>query len=233
MAGRRYIRHWHRGTGWRYGPIMTPIAPLLAAETARLAAWATAYDALVARLVALGAGRRAPQVGQAFPPFALPDAHGRYHRLADLLCGGPLVISIHRGLWCPWCRVESAGWGRAAGALAAAGGRLVTVSAEVSGGAAALAERAGGLGLCDVDLGLCMALGLVVAIPADLAEAYRAGGDDLAALLGGSGRLLPIPATFLLDGAGIVRFASVDPDFRRRAEPAAVLGAARGASAGG
>lgn len=210
---------------------MTPIAPLLAAETARLAPYAAAYDALVARLVALGAGRRAPRAGQRFPDFALPDAQGRYHRLADLLGGGPLVISVHRGLWCPWCRVESAGWGDAAAALAAAGGRLVTISAEVDGGAAALAARAAGLGLCDVDLGLCLALGLVVAIPAELAEAYRAGGDDLARLLGGSGRLLPIPATFLLDGAGIVRFASVDPDFRRRAEPAAVLAAMAGASA--
>jgi peroxiredoxin len=203
-----------------------PIGPDLIAETRRLAAYAEAYDGLIARLAALGAGQQAPRVGQAFPGFALPDASGRFHTLADLLAGGgPLVISVHRGLWCPWCRVESAGWADAAAGLAAAGARLITISAEVAGGAAALAARAGSLGLVDVDLGLCLALGLVISIPATLAETYRAGGDDLAALLGGAGRLLPIPATFLLDGAGIVRFAFVDPDFRRRAEPAAVLAA--------
>jgi peroxiredoxin len=207
---------------------MTPIAPALAAETARLAAYAADYDALVAQLAALGAGRRAPRVGQRFPGFALPDANGRFHTLADLLMPGqPLVISFHRGLWCPWCRVESAGWGDAASALAAAGARLVTISAETAGRAAALAGRAGALGLVDVDLGLCLALGLVITIPAALAEHYRAGGDDLAGLLGGSGRLLPIPATFLIDAQGIVRFAFVDPDFRQRAEPAAVLAALR------
>jgi peroxiredoxin len=205
---------------------MTPIAPALAAETVRLAAYADAYDGLVAQLRALGAGRRAPRVGQRFPGFALPDASGRFHTLAALLGDGqPLVLSFHRGLWCPWCRVETAGWGDAAAALAAAGGRLVTISAEVAGGADALAARAGAQALVDVDLGLCLALGLVISLPAGLAEAYRAGGDDLAALLGGNGRLLPIPATFLLDGSGIVRFAFVDPDFRRRAEPAAVLAA--------
>ena len=205
---------------------MTPIAPALQAETDRLSAYADAYDALVAKLVKAGAGRRAPRVGQRFAGFALPDAQGRFHTLAQLLGEGqPLVISFHRGLWCPWCRVESAGWGDAAHELAAAGARLVTISAEVDGGAAALGQRAGGLALVDVDLGLCLALGLVISIPAALADAYREGGDDLAALLGGSGRLLPIPATFLLDGKGIVRFAFVDPDFRQRAEPAVVLAA--------
>ncbi|WP_017669358.1 redoxin domain-containing protein [Sandarakinorhabdus sp. AAP62] len=205
---------------------MTPIAPALQAETERLAHLAADYDGLVAKLAALGAGRRAPQVGQHFPGFALPDAAGRFHTLAELLAPGtPLVISFHRGLWCPWCRVESAAWGDAAEALAAAGSRLITISAELAGQGTALATRAGGLGLVDVDLGLCLALGLVISIPAELAATYREGGDDLAALFGGSGRLLPIPATYLLDGGGVVRFAFVDPDFRRRAEPAAVIAA--------
>uniref|UniRef100_UPI0012E1EB98 redoxin domain-containing protein n=1 Tax=Sandarakinorhabdus oryzae TaxID=2675220 RepID=UPI0012E1EB98 len=119
---------------------MTPIAPALEAESRRLVAYAAAYDALVAQLAARGAGRRAPRVGQRFPGFALPDAAGRFHTLAELQADGrPLVISFHRGLWCPWCRVESAGWGDAAAALAAAGGRLVTISPELAGGAAALA----------------------------------------------------------------------------------------------
>jgi peroxiredoxin len=205
---------------------LKPIAPALQAEADRLSAFAEDYDALVAQLVKAGAGRRAPRVGQRLPGFALPDAQGRFHTLAGLLADGrPLVISFHRGLWCPWCRVESAGWGDAAADLAAAGARMVTISAEVAGGAAALAQRAGALALVDVDLGLCLALGLVISIPAALADRYREGGDDLAAMLGGSGRLLPIPATFLVDADAVVRFAFVDPDFRRRAEPAAVLAA--------
>jgi peroxiredoxin len=224
----RYTGHWRGERLAVYGCAMTPIAPALQAETDRLSAYAAAYDALVAELRRHGAGRRAPRVGQKFPGFALPDAQGRFHTLAGLLAEGqPLVISFHRGLWCPWCRVESSGWGDAAAALAAAGARMIMISAEVGGGAAALADRAGAQALVDVDLGLCLSLGLVISIPAALAEAYRAGGDDLAALLGGSGRLLPIPATFLLDGAGVVRFAFVDPDFRQRAEPAAVLAALR------
>lgn len=222
----RYIGHWRGERLAVYGCAMTPIAPALQAEADRLSAFAADYDALVAELHKRGSGRRAPGVGQRFPGFALPDAQGRFHTLAGLLADGqPLVISFHRGLWCPWCRVESAGWGDAAAMLAAAGARMITISAEVGGNSAALADRAGAQALVDVDLGLCLALGLVISIPASLADAYRAGGDDLAALLGGSGRLLPIPATFLIDADAMVRFAFVDPDFRRRAEPAAVLAA--------
>jgi len=205
---------------------MTPISPRLFAETTRLLPYAHAYDALVARLSALGAGRRCPRVGQRFPGFALPGADGRFHTLDSLLADQQaLVISFHRGLWCPWCRVETAGWLDAGDALATAGAGLVTISGETSGRAAALANRAGAIGLSDVDLGLCLALGLVISISDELAADYRAGGDDLADLMGGSGRLLPIPATFLLDAAGVVRFAFVDPDFRNRAEPADVLAA--------
>lgn len=201
-----------------------PIAPALLAETVRLAAYASEYDALAARMRALGVGHRTPRVGRRFPGFALPDAAGQFHTLDSLLAGQQaLVISFFRGSWCPWCRAESAGWRDAGAALADAGARLVTISGEVGGRAGDLAERAGGMGLVDVDLGLSLALGLVISIPASLTAAYHAGHDDLAQLLGGSGRLLPIPATFLLDGSGIVRFAYVDPDFRNRAEPSAVL----------
>ncbi|WP_310474163.1 redoxin domain-containing protein [Sandarakinorhabdus sp.] len=127
---------------------MLSITFALQAETNRLADNADAYDVLVNQLVATSAGKRAPRVGQRFPGFALPDAAGRFHTLAELLAAGqPLVISFHRGLWCPWCRVESAGWGNAADAPAAAGARLVTSTGELEGQGGALAARAGGLGL--------------------------------------------------------------------------------------
>jgi len=39
---------------------------------------------------------------------------------------------------------------------------------------------------------------------------------------------LPLPATYVVDGRGIVRFAFVAADYSERAEPADVLAVARG-----
>src|SRR5262245_65060867 len=56
-------------------------------------------------LVASGAARLAVTTGAA-PPFDLEDAGGGRIRLADLLRGGPLVLSFYRGVWCPYCNLD-------------------------------------------------------------------------------------------------------------------------------
>jgi hypothetical protein len=39
------------------------------------------------------------KVGDALPPFALPNANGQEVRSADLLAKGPLVLTFFRGSW--------------------------------------------------------------------------------------------------------------------------------------
>ena len=43
---------------------------------------------------------------------------------------------------------------------------------------------------------------------------------------------LPIPATFVIGRDGVIRFAFVDPDYTRRAEPAEILAALPSAAGG-
>ena len=46
-----------------------------------------------------GQVERALGVGARAPAFALPNQHGQIVSSADLLAGGPLVISFFRGHW--------------------------------------------------------------------------------------------------------------------------------------
>lgn len=186
-----------------------------------------AYNALVSRLRAVGAGAAAPAIGDMFTDFALPDATGRFHTLSSLVASGPIVLSFHRGEWCPYCRAELAAWADAGPALAACGARFVAVSAELHGVAAATAGRAGdrAIGLCDVDFGVSLAAGLAIHTGFDLLEAYRSLGDDLQNIVGSRSGLLPIPATFVIGPDRQIRYAYVELDFRLRPEPMAVLAA--------
>jgi peroxiredoxin len=62
-------------------------------------------------------------------------------------------------------------------------------------------------------------------------ETYRAllqsRGIDLADRHGNPGWFIPIPATFVVDRGGIVRYAFTDVDFTYRAEPDAIVAALR------
>ena len=67
---------------------------------------AKAYDDLVARLDMLDNGAIGPQIGEPLPEFNLPDENGRLVSLSSLLRSGPAVISLNRGHWCPYCKLE-------------------------------------------------------------------------------------------------------------------------------
>ncbi|OSZ63716.1 hypothetical protein CAP39_13780 [Sphingomonas sp. IBVSS1] len=198
------------------GPVVDPV-------------WHARADRLVARLARLGTGRLAPAAGQRFPNLALPAADGRLTTLAGLCHDGPIVLSFHRGLWCPWCRAEVESWQAARPQLRDAGCRLVLVTPETGGRAQAMAERVGPDAhvLCDVDFGASTALGLAFFMGDELLAAYRDAGLDLAAHYGAASGILPIPATYVIEVGLRVRFAHVDIDFRRRADPADVLASLR------
>ena len=63
------------------------------------------------------------------------------------------------------------------------------------------------------------AFGLVFRFSDELRAAYESFGR----LLDHSDWALPMPATFVIDRAGVIRFARVDPDYTQRAEPSEVL----------
>src|SRR3546814_17923349 len=43
------------------------------------------------------------------PDFAMPDQDGRIVRLTELIADGPTILAIHRGHWCPYCRLNMVG----------------------------------------------------------------------------------------------------------------------------
>lgn len=44
-------------------------------------------------------GRKIPEVGDAFPEFALPDSTGKVHNSRDLVDAKQLILTFFRGSW--------------------------------------------------------------------------------------------------------------------------------------
>ncbi|WP_083672023.1 peroxiredoxin-like family protein [Sphingomonas montana] len=183
--------------------------------------WTELYDRVVHTLSRHGVADGSPKVGEVFPDFSLPDTAGRYQSLRALWSDGPVVLSFQRGLWCPYCSHELANWAEVLPALNETGITLVIVAGEVGDRAIALRKLVGetAIMLCDVDHGAALATGLAFHVEDEMRDRYLAAGLDLSAIYGSAGWFLPVPATYVIDAAGIVRYAHADADFRVRADP--------------
>ncbi|WAC24436.1 peroxiredoxin-like family protein [Blastomonas sp. SL216] len=197
--------------------------------------WNALYDAFVGRLILLETGHSAPGLGMDFPDLVLPDHLGRYQKLTAVQADGPVVITFIRGGWCPWCRSELDSWNENLAALEAVGGRLVVIVGEVAGRADRIESMLDGkaMVLCDIDHGAALDLGLAFHAGVELVQRYLQAGLDLADIYGTDSGILPVPATFVVDPQGVVRYAFVDPDFRVRAEPLDVISVVQELGSGG
>ena len=71
------------------------------------------------------------------------------------------------------------------------------------------------------------AFGLAFTLPDDLKQVYLGFGNDLAVRNGDPSWRLPVPARFVVDQEGIVRFVQADPDYTYRPEPETTVEALR------
>ncbi len=190
---------------------------------------ASAYDALVARLEVLEQGAVGPQVGDPMPEFALPDENGAIVTLSSLLRAGPAVISINRGHWCPYCRLELHALAAQFGDIRRSGARLVSIMPDVAEFTRRFrAEQNLPFPiLSDVDLGYSLLLGLVFWVGPEVRRLYEELGVDLASFQRNTSFFLPIAAKFIVDVDGTIRAREVNVEFRQRMDPAAILAAVR------
>ena len=186
-----------------------------------------AYQDFLSRLDRAETGARALKPGDAIPAFLLPDAEGRLVASDDLLARGALVVNFFRGNWCPYCRQTLKALEAALPEIEAVGGQLVALTPD-TGHHLADTKRGQQLSyqvLSDVDGTVGLQFGVLFRAPAAYREVLAGYGIDLAERHGNEGGFIPLPATYVVDRGGIVRYAFVNIDFTRRADPAAVVAA--------
>jgi peroxiredoxin len=179
---------------------------------------AAIVDRLVARLKEYDAGKDAPKPGDVMPLFALPDEQGRLVSLKDLLAQGPVVVTFHRGHWCPYCRISIGTLVKAQPRIAALGARMVAIIPDREQFAAEMKEdcNVNFPILCDMDNGYAMSLNLTIWVGAEMEEYMSKIGRRLPEYQGNDSWMLPIPATFVVGKDGRIRARFIDPDYRKR-----------------
>src|SRR6266404_8192805 len=152
-------------------------------------------------LAASGISQHALKAGDRVPDFRLPDARGDYVRLCDLLAKGPVVLSFYRGGWCPYCNLELRALQKVLPQITALGAQLVAISSQTPDESLSTAEK-NELAfpvLSDVGSATAKAFGIAFDLAEELRPIYARFGHALPDKNGDESRVLPIPATYVID----------------------------------
>jgi len=166
------------------------------------------------------------QAGERLPDVSVQDASGAPVALQDLLAAdGPLVIVFYRGSWCPLCTRHFQQLLKIQPELAQRNAKLVAISPDTPENSAANQKR---LELpfpllSDPDLKATRAFGLAFQVDDETVKKYTGFGIHLAKSADSGQYALPVPAVYLVDGEGEIRFAHSNPDYSQRLDPAAIL----------
>ncbi|WBO68966.1 peroxiredoxin-like family protein [Streptomyces camelliae] len=170
---------------------------------------------------------RALTAGERAPGFRLPSVTGQTVALEGLIAEGPVVLTFYRGAWCPYCNIALRALQQHHTDITARDARLVAVSPQIPDESLSLAEKHSLTFdvLSDIGSDTAKQYGLAFDLPDDLAAVYEKLGFDLQRVNDGHPRTLPLPATYVIDREGVIRWAFVNSDYTKRAEPSDIIAA--------
>jgi protocatechuate 3,4-dioxygenase beta subunit/peroxiredoxin len=172
---------------------------------------------------------RALREGEPIPRFQLPSIEGGLADVGLLLERGPLVISFYRGGWCPYCNIELRSLQRRLPDIEALGASLVAISPEMPDRALMTVESSALTFPVLFDKGneVARQFRLTHRIDPQVVRYQLGNGNDVAAYNGTDTAEVPLPATYVVGTDGVVRYAFVDADYTRRADPEVFIGMLR------
>ena len=159
------------------------------------------------------------------PDFALPNSFGKIIRLKEVLSSGPIVLSFYRGEWSSFCELELKALQTYLPEIRSQGGAVLAVSPQDAASTQKTVEKSGLTYDVVSDRGnkIAKLFGVSYAINPSQDKFLTDGGIDLEKCCGQESKDLPTPATFVIDQESVIRFAFVNSDYTRRAEPSEIV----------
>ena len=183
-------------------------------------------DKAIAELTASGILDRAVKAGDKAPDFSLPDALGNRVSLYEALEKGPVILTWYRGSWCPFCNIQLHDYQKVLGDIHAAGAQLFAVSPELPDSSLSWKEKneLEFVVLSDLRNEVARQYGIVYRVPDSIAANYGKGGRiDLAKYNDDESLELPLAVTYVVGTDGMIEYAFLDTDWRKRAETSEVV----------
>jgi peroxiredoxin len=134
---------------------------------------------------------------------------------------------FYRGAWCPFCNTYLKKLQNNLEQIKANGGRVVAISVENPDTSMAVAKKneVEFTVLSDKHLDLARKFRIVYQLSPDVNEKYKGFGVDLVRQNDTETPDLPLSATYVINKSGEIMYAFLEPDYKKRAEPADIIDA--------
>lgn len=171
---------------------------------------------------------KAAKQGDPVPKVELINLKGEKVSSESLWKEGPAIITFYRGGWCPYCNAQLRVLQKSLDALQGAGARVVAITPELTEHARKTAADNNLAFDVYTDKGNVFAreLGIAFKLPDVILPMYR-DGVGIASRNGDERYELPLAATYLVGTDGVIQYAFLDADYKKRAEPKAILQAVK------
>lgn len=176
------------------------------------------------------------KAGDKAPDFALKNYSGEARSLSDYLKAGPLVLTFYRGLWCPYCNLQLAAYNKGLADIRALGANLVAISSEGPDGAEAIKDSDLPQAtkdtiisapdfdvLHDANTSVAKQFGLAFVLPETHQELLRMFKVSVEKANGDNTYAFADPATYIIGQDGIIAWAYIPNNYRKRAEVSEIL----------
>ncbi len=169
------------------------------------------------------------RVGAPIPTVTVRNPDGSDRVLGPKVLTKPTVLIFYRGGWCPYCNTHLGALKGVEPALLELGYELVFLSAdrpELLYSSLKEPDISFTL-LSDARMQAARAFGVAFRVDDATVAKYKGYGVDLEEASGETHHELPVPAVFVVDRAGVIRYAFANADYKVRIDPQELLTEAR------
>jgi peroxiredoxin len=158
------------------------------------------------------------KLGAKAPDATLNDVTGKTQKLSALYSEGPTFVVFYRGGWCPFCNLQLQGLTAAKADFEAKGLKVVAISVDKPDEEAKTKAKHGVSFpmLSDSDLTAHKAFNVVHVPPEAEQKALAGYGINLENSSGKTHHSFAVPAIFLIDKSGTVKWMHIDEEYKTR-----------------
>lgn len=168
-------------------------------------------------------------ISSEIPDVKLKNMDDETVRLKELVSQKPSILVFYRGGWCPYCNRQLSDLNEIEEQLYEIGYQLLAISPDKPEKLRTTLDKneLGYTLLSDSPMNVSKAFGIAFKVDQETIDRYKSIGLDLEKDSGYDHHLLPVPAVYIVNTDGIVKFNYVNPDYKERINGEVLLKAAR------
>ncbi len=169
------------------------------------------------------------KTGETIPAVTLKNVMGESVDLNNLVSQKPTVLIFFRGGWCPFCNKQLMGLAKIEKDLTDMGYQLLAISADKPEKIKEMMtkDELSYTILSDYNSAASTAFGLAFKVDDETIEKYKGYGINLEEASGNTNHILPVPAVYIIDTKGMIKFDYSNPDYKVRLDTDELLKAAK------